>query len=72
MNDAAKKSPQRVYLVRESNEVISLVRARTASEAIRHAIANRFSAEVASQDDLIRLVGDGMKVETAGETEPQT
>lgn len=55
----------RIYVVEENGEAIALVRARNRSEAIRHSVANRFGAEVADQDDLVRLVGDGMAVEDA-------
>lgn len=55
----------RVYAVFEDGAAKSLVRARSQAEAIRHVTANRFEAIVADQDHLIRLLGDGLKVEEA-------
>jgi hypothetical protein len=55
----------RIYVVHEDGEAKSLVRARSQSEAIRHVTANRFEAIVADQDHLVRLIGDGIKVEEA-------
>ena len=47
-----------------------LVRAANAPRALRH-VADDFIVEVASQDDLVRLVAAGTRVEIAGEA-PQT
>lgn len=43
-----------------------LIRAANQSAAIRHASRSMISAEVASQDDLVRMLGAGEKVEDAG------
>ena len=43
-----------------------LIRAASAAQAVRHA-ASHFKARVASQDDIAELVGQGAKIETAGE-----
>jgi hypothetical protein len=43
-----------------------LVRAANPSQAIRHVVVNQFSADPAGQDVLVKLVGEGAKVETAG------
>ncbi len=61
------KTPKRIYLVadRESSTT-RLVRATNPSQAIRH-VAQRFAADVASQDDLVALLATGTKVEDAGE-----
>lgn len=40
-----------------------LVRAPNAAQAVRH-IAQRFGAEVATQDDLVELTAKGVKVQT--------
>ena len=44
-----------------------LVRAPNVSQAIRHVAAQTIKAEVASQDDLVRLVAVGIMVEQAGD-----
>lgn len=58
-------TPSRIYAVFEDGEAKSLVRARSQAEAIRHCTANRFEAIVADQDHLVRLLGDGIKVDDA-------
>jgi hypothetical protein len=60
----------RIHVVEDEGEAMALVRARSRARAIRHCIANRFGAHIASQDDLIRMLGEGMKVETA-DAEPE-
>ncbi len=46
---------------------VRLVRATNASQAIRHVAEGMITAEVASQEALVRLIGQGTKVEDAGE-----
>jgi hypothetical protein len=60
----------RIYRVTESSltedaAVLHLVRAQSAAQAIRHVVSPRFSAEVASQDDLVTLLSKGAKVREA-------
>lgn len=43
-----------------------LVRAASQAQAIRH-VASGFAVRVATQDDIVNLVAEGTKVETAGE-----
>lgn len=43
-----------------------LIRAQTPAAAIRHAVRDLFDAEVASQDDIVKLVAAGEKVIDAG------
>lgn len=57
----------RIYVVKNKKGMESLVRAVTTASAIRHAARAEFSAEVASQDELVRLAGGGHNVEVAGE-----
>ena len=62
----------RIYKVEdkaEENEPrrIALVRAGTPAQAMRHVAANQYEIAVATQDDLVNLVANGVKVETAGE-----
>jgi hypothetical protein len=58
----------RIYRVDESSEgalVASfLIRAPNVAQAVRF-IAQRFTADVASQDDLVELAGKGVKVQDA-------
>lgn len=44
-----------------------LVRASTRSRALRHVAQGIFTVVVASQDELVELLGQGIKVEDAGE-----
>lgn len=72
-------SAQRIYLVRSNIADVDadsgallhrLVRAPNAAQALRHVAADTLSCEVATQDDLVSLVGRGVKVEASGrETE---
>ncbi len=54
-------------VARNENEI--LVRALTKAGALRFAAEKTMDAEVASQDDLIRLVTAGAKVEESAEQE---
>lgn len=59
----------RIYVVTEttaSGKSQRLVRATHQSQAIRHVVEPRFTAEVAEQDVLVDLAGKGTKVEDAG------
>jgi hypothetical protein len=57
----------RIYLVNGPTGT-HLVKAAVASQAITHVAKSAFSARVASQDDLVEAVSNGVKVETYGET----
>jgi hypothetical protein len=57
----------RIYLVNGPTGT-RLVKASVASQAITHAAKSAFTAKVASQDDLVQAVSNGIKVETYGET----
>ena len=59
-------TPTRIYLVTDTTTGAKrLVRASHVAQAVRHAARARFTAEVASQDDLVFLVTDGHSVEDA-------
>lgn len=60
---------KRTYKVTNSGdtESVHLVKASTQAQAIGFVVRNTFKAEVASQDDLIALLGNGVKVEDAGD-----
>jgi len=57
----------RVYVIHEDGKAVALVRAGTQAQAIRHIVGDRFEAVPADQDALIKHLGDGKKVQTAGE-----
>jgi hypothetical protein len=57
----------RIYLVNGPTGT-RLVKASVASQAITHVAKSAFSAKVASQDDLVEAVSNGIKVETYGES----
>jgi hypothetical protein len=57
----------RIYLVNGPTGT-RLVKAAVASQAITHVAKSAFSAKVASQDDLVEAVSNGVKVETYGES----
>ena len=57
----------RIYLVNGPTGT-RLVKAAVASQAITHVAKSAFSAKVASQDDLVEAVSNGIKVETYGES----
>lgn len=54
----------RIYIVRNGASDPRLVRAPNQAQALRH-IVKPYKAEVASQDDLIAALGNGVKVEDA-------
>ena len=56
---------QRIYIVNGPTGT-RLVKASVASQAISHVAKAAFSAKVASQDDLVQSLSDGIKVEVYG------
>ena len=58
----------RIYIVTNSAGATRLVKATVASQAITHVAKNAFTAKVASQDDLVQALSNGVKVETYGES----
>lgn len=61
-------SDKRIYVVTEDHdegERKTLVRAATPAQAIRHEVKDRFTAEVATTDEVAELVGGGTKVQDA-------
>jgi hypothetical protein len=57
----------RIYLVTGPTGT-RLIKATVASQAITHAAKSAFTAKVASQDDLVEALSNGVKVETYGES----
>lgn len=57
---------QRIYVVRSSDpDDVTLVRAPTQAQAIRHVVRD-YTAEVATQTELVDLLSAGAVVEQAG------
>lgn len=58
----------RIYKVKSTTPGVPtrLVRSANPSQAIRHVVADTFSAEPASQDDLVNLISSGVIVEAVG------
>ena len=54
----------RIYLIKDDNFGRFLVRANTPQQAVAHVAKRQYQVHVASQDDLVALVSDGVKVET--------
>jgi hypothetical protein len=58
----------RIYIVTGPTGT-RLVKAAAPSQAITHVAKSEFNARVASQDDLVQALSNGVKVETYGETD---
>ena len=70
----AEKSVSRIYRVQEitaPNQIIAtmLVRAKSQAGAIKHVTTGRFAAEVATKDQLVELLTDGITVQDAANGE---
>ena len=59
----------RIYLVTTSAGAARLVKAAVPAQAITHVAKQLFSARIASQDDLVEALSNGVKVETYGESD---
>ena len=57
----------RIYIVTGPTGT-RLIKAAAPSQAITHVAKSEFDARVASQDDLVQALSDGVKVETYGDT----
>lgn len=53
----------RIYIVRVEGQKPRLVRAGHPSNAFQHVVRNLAKVEVATQDDLVKAVAEGIKVE---------
>jgi hypothetical protein len=66
-------TPTRIYIVRDltapENVEPHLVRATSQSQALRHVATTAYSVKVATQDELVEHVGNGVEVECATATE---
>lgn len=66
------KSPKRIYVVHDEDlDQRVLVRATTAAQAITFVTRPRFAAAVATQDQIVKMLGAGEKVRDATE-DPKT
>jgi len=54
---------QRIYIVGTPNGDIRLVRASLRQQALSHVANSTFTVQVASQDDLVQVVSNGVTVE---------
>lgn len=57
----------RVYVVKEGDSGGRLVEAASQAQAISHVVRGKYVATVATQGELVTLLGAGAKVEKAGE-----
>jgi hypothetical protein len=55
----------RIYTVQQLGGDTRLVRASNQSQALRYVVDKTLSVDLASQDDLVRLLGKGVHVEAA-------
>lgn len=61
------KSNRRIYVVRNTTDMKSrLIRAANSSQAVNYVTRDEYKCHVASQDDIVRLVAEGTKVEDVG------
>lgn len=71
--EAMAKTATRIYAVIDNNNPAAtrLVRSTNPATARSHVVRERFSVEVAPQETLVNLLGEGVKVETATTDEAQ-
>lgn len=63
------KTPSRIYRI-DDGHADRLVRATSQAQAIRH-VASGFSVRVATQDDIVSLLSEGVTVESSVDTRTQ-
>lgn len=61
--------PKPIYRVDPTGSTPRLIRAPNRVQVMRH-LARDYEIEIASQDDLVELLGAGTKVEEAGDDAP--
>ena len=62
---------KRIYIVGTADNQPRLVRASGKAQAIGHVVRDTFAAVVPTQDELIKLVSSGVKVEETGDDNDQ-
>jgi hypothetical protein len=65
------KAEKRIYCVSDGNTDY-LVRAYSRSQAIRHVATKKYQSRVATQEDIVRCLQAGVKIEAANESEQPT
>ena len=60
---------QRVYIVGTPDNKVRLVKASVRQQALSHVANHLFTVRVASQDDLINALNDGVQVEAYKDAE---
>lgn len=60
----------RIYAIKRDDVVVNLVRATTPGVALAHQARSTWTAGKATQDDLVKAIGIGMKVVDAEAPEP--
>lgn len=64
------KTPTRIYLVsRKGVDHARLIRAATQAQALRHVALDEYMVDVATQDQLVDCVSEGVHVEDAAATD---
>jgi hypothetical protein len=63
MEKGDSMTAQRIYIVGTPNGNIRLVRASLRQQALSHVANSTFTVQVASQDDLVQAVSNGVTVE---------
>jgi hypothetical protein len=61
-NNDQKMAQSRIYIVGTPNG-LRLIRAAVRQQALTHAANSMFTVRVASQDDLVNALSDGVKIE---------
>jgi hypothetical protein len=56
---------QRIYIIGTPDNKVRLVKASTRAQALSHVANTLLTLRIASQDDLVKSLGDGVEVENA-------
>lgn len=56
---------QRIYIIGTPDNKVRLVKASTRAQALSHVASSLLTLRIASQDDLVKSLGDGVEVENA-------
>jgi hypothetical protein len=63
---------ERIYIVGTSDNKVRLVKATMRQQALSHVANSLFTVRVASQDDLVKSLGSGVKVELYRDPDQQS
>ena len=64
-----KVSPLPAIIIDKQPQYQRLIRATGSGQALRHATTGLYSVDVATTEDIVRLLSDGVKVENATEAQ---